>query len=231
MAYFSKQQILIMANLKNTRKYLPFCFVIIFITSVILFSCSALKDREIPPEEETVQETEQPTGTAPSAADSGTDGNSEYAVLSKTKEVYGTLESHTIDSDKIKQTDIGGLKELDFTDCSIVILDYWGAKIYEYMTEDVTAEFLSRLTEAEISSEEYEGDLLVYDGGGAFAYRFAITLNTGEIVYIGSARHDNMNMILLNGYHGYQCDQDTFEYLEKCYEEACDRFREKVSEW
>lgn len=220
-----------MANLKNTRKYLPFCFVIIFITSVILFSCSALKDREIPPEEETVQETEQPTGTAPSAADSGTDGNSEYAVLSKTKEVYGTLESHTIDSDKIKQTDIGGLKELDFTDCSIVILDYWGAKIYEYMTEDVTAEFLSRLTEAEISSEEYEGDLLVYDGGGAFAYRFAITLNTGEIVYIGSARHDNMNMILLNGYHGYQCDQDTFEYLEKCYEEACDRFREKVSEW
>lgn len=147
----------------------------------------------------------------------------------KIKALYNTLKDHSIDYKKMKQLTGGELANTNFSDCSVAVLDSWAAKIYEYLSEEKTREFVNRITEAEISSEEYEqkrqGEL-IYDGDTA--YDFMITLKNGEIIYLGVIKHNDIDMILINGYHGYPCDAETREYISECYREARERFFESA---
>lgn len=227
MALSSSVQVLIMKKNKILKKlaFLNCICALIF----ALCSCSAPDERENSAVYETATKRETVTTPETAATPAETTPSDEEAAQildRKTEELRRTLENDTTDPDKIKQVNGAELKNVDFTDCKIAALDSWAEKIYEYLSEEKTKEFIDRITEADISSEVYD-DISDYSGG-AFSHRFRITLNTGEVIYIGALSPDNIDMILINGYNGYPCGEKLCGYICDCYREFERRFYEKV---
>lgn len=137
--------------------------------------------------------------------------------ISVLTEIYPTLQDADVDYIRMKNVDAKELRELDYSDCTIAVLDRWGVKIVGYLTSDAVSEFIDCLSDAEI---EHGGcEKLPKKTGAAITYQ--ITLNTGEQVYIDTAETENGendgNYILINGKSAYGCDKESAARIESYY--------------
>ena len=207
--------------MKIIKNILPFCTLLF---AVALCSCSASKEQKNTTLSETT--TEQQTISSYQITLAETTLSEEEAAQSrgeKEKALYRTLENND-ETGEIKQVSGEELKLMDFTDCSIAALDSWGVKIYERLSEEKVKEFIDCITEAEISSEEY-GELPKFSGGRP---GFKIVLNTGEIICISTLEYEDIHLIIINGEHGYPCDDESLDQIRECYQDIYKRFVEKA---
>lgn len=212
--------------MKIVKNIIPFCTLLF---AVALCSCSVSKEQknttlsETTTEEQTISSSQ----TTPQITLAEITLSEEEAAQSrgeKEKALYRTLENND-ETGEIKQVSGENLKLIDFTDCSIAALDKYGVKIYERLSDEKTKEFIDCITEAEISSEEY-GELPKFLGGTL--WKFQIVLNSSEIIYIGTLQFEDIHLIVINGEHGYPCDEESLDKIRKCYQDIYKRFVEKA---
>ncbi|MBD5115958.1 MAG: hypothetical protein HDT48_00385 [Ruminococcaceae bacterium] len=204
--------------MKIIKNIIPFCAILF---AVVPCSCS-VSENTVLSEATSEQQTISPfqiilAETAPSE---------EEAAQSRGKketELYHSLENND-ETGEIKQVSGENLKLVDFTDCSIAALDKYGVKIYERLSDEKTKEFIDCIAEAEISSEEY-GELPKFVGG---SQTFQIVLNTSEIIYIDTLQFEDIRLIIINGEHGYPCDDESLDQIRECYQDIYKRFVEKA---
>lgn len=196
--------------------------------AVTLCSCSVSKEQENTTLSETTteQQTISSSQTTPQITLAEITLSEEEAAQSRGKketELYHSLENND-ETGEIKQVSGENLKLVDFTDCSIAALDKYGVKIYERLSDEKTKEFIDCIAEAEISSEEY-GELPKFVGG---SQTFQIVLNTSEIIYIDTLQFEDIRLIIINGEHGYPCDDESLDQIRECYQDIYKRFVEKA---
>lgn len=139
--------------------------------------------------------------------------------ISGLTEIYPTLKDADVDYIRMKNVDAKGLRELDYSDCTIAVLDRWGVKVVGYLTSDAVTEFIGCLTNAEIDLDDC--GKLPKKEGAAFTYQ--ITLKTGEQIYIDTAEADEdetetgSDFILINGKSAYGCDRESREQIGSYY--------------
>ena len=138
----------------------------------------------------------------------------------KEAEYYRTLEDNEIRREKMKSIGSKDLKSLDFDACSIAVLDNYGAKVYEYLSDNNAKYLIECVTKAEISAEEYD----VPEKNGYSPYMFRVTLSTDEQIYIASISSDDTDLLVINGEHGYLCDEESVDKINELYGDVYRRF-------
>ncbi len=152
-------------------------------------------------------------------------------------ELYQALENVETDDEKIISMTPEELKAADFADCTAAVIDKYQQKIYERLTEEKTKEFAEWLTQTDISAEESNVEYPDRNGGPP-PCQIQITLNTGDVIFIGVfsirereegyiAGGDN-DYIIINGEHSYQCDKETANKIRDYRSEAYTRFEDYV---
>lgn len=137
--------------------------------------------------------------------------------ISVLTEIYPALQDADVDYIRMKNVDSKELLELDYSDCTIAVLDRWGVKVVGYLSSDAVSEFIDCLNDAEI---EHSGcEKMPKKTGAAFTYQ--ITLKTGEQIYIDTAETEDgeneENYILINGKSAYGCDRESAVRIESYY--------------
>lgn len=193
------------------------------LTVVNLCSCSISKKPDISISTETASEHKitVPTETAFS------NGDTNLSISEGMAEFYQALEDAERNEEKIKQVTSEELIAVDFTDCSIAALDNYGVKIYERLSEAAAKEFIYCITHAKVNSTEYKE---LPDRNGGSLYKFQITLNTKEQIYIDTTNsdEDGLYLLVINGEHGYLCDKESSDRIRDFYSEIIKRFEEKA---
>lgn len=153
--------------------------------------------------------------------------NNEKARLKYT-EMFNELESVQTEGETLREVKGEELKDVDFSDCSIAVLDNWAVKIYERLSEEKTKEFVNLLTQVKIGSEENykEWPLMI---GGSDPRQFQITLKDGDRLYVGILYSaDRRSCIAINDDLVYECDEETAKSIEDFTYDALRRFEDTV---
>lgn len=114
------------------------------------------------------------------------------------------------------------LEAYDFTDCTISVYGYYSQDIIRNLTEEETAELVSRLQTAKIfplADEHFEG----FVGGQYNQYR--ICFQNGDTAEVGAGA----GYLLWNG-KWYRCDEETVLYMDNLFLEYVRRYFVPLSE-
>lgn len=143
-------------------------------------------------------------------------------------EMFHKLEDIQTEGETLKEVKGEELKNVDFTDCSIAVLDHEVVKIYERLSEEKTKEFVNLLVQAEIGSEENYKDWPKRNGGSS-PRQFQITLKDGDRLYVGILySDDNRSFIAINDDLAYECDDKTAKSIDAFSYDALRRFEDTV---
>ncbi|MCM1298698.1 MAG: hypothetical protein NC203_07140 [Firmicutes bacterium] len=143
-------------------------------------------------------------------------------------EYYHTLDYAVTDEEKSVSMTPEELKTADFSGCSVDVLDEYGLRIYERLTEEKTQKFVEMLAQADIGEEEYEVEWQKANGM-ANPSQFQLAFNNGDLLNIGVRRFDDDTIyFIINGEHEYLCDEETKNNMADFWNEAYTKFEYSV---
>ncbi|MBD5115011.1 MAG: hypothetical protein HDT46_07375 [Ruminococcaceae bacterium] len=116
------------------------------------------------------------------------------------------------ENEQIRQPDDFGLKNVDFTDCTVDYVSEEGTLMFiiGHMSDKTVSEFTECLKEAVLEKKEIDENMLITGGGPS---NFRITLNTAETMYIGFDDFWFPNDIIIN-WNVYKCDETSVKKLK-----------------
>ncbi len=143
-------------------------------------------------------------------------------------DLYHALDYAKTDEEKFVLMAPEELKAADFSGCSVDVLDEYGLRIYERLTEKQTGEFVEMLVQADISGEETDVEWPKGFGGGV-NLQFQLIFNNGDMLNIGAKWLDtDTAYFIINGEHEYLCDEETANKMRDYRIEAYRRFDDYV---
>lgn len=143
-------------------------------------------------------------------------------------EMFHELEDVQTEGETLREVNGEELKDVDFSDCSIAVLDSWAVKIYERLSEEEIKEFVGLLTNVQIGAEENYKEWPPMAGVNA-PRQFQITLKDGDRLYVGILySDDHRSCIAINDDLAYECDKETAESIRDYSYDALRRFEDTV---
>ena len=133
-----------------------------------------------------------------------------FCILSLTACRLRTYEEISVVEEQYKEIDETGVKNIDFTDCTVdyVSDSYFYIFVYERMSSANVNELIKCIQNASLEKTD---DFVSVDGGGEAKFR--ITLNNEEVIYIGYDECNNPDIIGINGIP-FKCDEESIKNIK-----------------